>query len=297
MSEDLAAYFKECRSLVDAALEKMIPSPDAVPGRLHQAMRYSLMAPGKRIRPALCFAASLASGGGRQEVLPIACALEMIHTFSLIHDDLPAMDDDDLRRGLPTSHKKFDEATAILAGDALATQAFLILGKLKDLYNRNTNRILEIICDIAEATGSTGMVGGQALDMEAEGKKLDADSIRRLHRLKTGRLIAVSVTSGAKLVTDDIKVLSALESYGEAVGLAFQIADDILNVEGGEGMGKSVGSDAKHGKATYPSVLGLDQAREEAASLCKDAISALKNFGPEADSLRAIAKFIVERKN
>ena len=258
-------------------------------------MRYSLFAGGKRIRPILCLAASESCGGGRREVLPVACALEMIHTFSLIHDDLPSMDDDDLRRGVSTNHKVFGEAIAILAGDGLVTQAFVVLGKLKDSY-RDPKHVLEVITDIALATGSLGMVGGQVVDMISEGKKITIDELRRLHLLKTGRLISVSVTSGAKLVCEDAGRLNALERYGAAIGLAFQIADDILDIEGGEEIGKDIGSDVENDKATYPSLLGLEDAKLEAKKVCQEAIECLQNFGSEADALRAIAQYIVERK-
>lgn len=295
MSFNLNQYFKDCQTLVNKALERSLPSKDLCPSKLHEAMCYSLLSGGKRVRPILCIAASEACGGGRQEVLPVTCALEMIHAFSLIHDDLPAMDDDDLRRGKPTSHKVFGEAIAILAGDALLSQAFVLLGRLKDSHSE-PQRILEIIHDIAQATGSVGMVGGQVIDLESEGKKLDLKSLRHLHRLKTGRLITASVTSGAKMVTNNQTQFGLLENYGESVGLAFQIADDILDVEGGEELGKDIGSDADNKKATYPSVMGLEKAKKEAMVACEEALGALKNFGPEADPLRAIARFIVERK-
>lgn len=292
---DLSRYFDECRSLVDASLETLFSGKNFQPPRLYEAMRYSLFAGGKRIRPILCIAASEACGGGRREVLPVACALEMIHTFSLVHDDLPAMDDDDLRRGRPTNHKVYGDAMAILAGDALMIEAFVLLGKMKESY-RDPRRVLDVITDIADATGAKGMVGGQVLDLEGEGSKPSLDGVRELHRLKTGRLISVSVTSGGKMVTQDDFLLSGLTVYGDAVGLAFQIIDDILDVEGGEEWGKKKGSDARRGKATYPAVMEIDAARKEAATAVEEAISALVRFGPEADPLREIARFIVERK-
>lgn len=295
MSIDLQCYIAECQQLIEQALDDALPSKIVFPPKIHEAMRYSLFARGKKIRPILCLAGSEACGGGRREVLPVACALEMIHTFSLIHDDLPAMDNDNLRRGVPTSHKEFGEALAILAGDALLSQAFVLLGKLKDSHPEPI-RVLEIIQDIAEASGSLGMVGGQVLDIEAEGEKIDLKALRKLHQLKTGRLIAVSVTSGAKIVTKDIEKLAALERYGEAVGLAFQIADDILDIEGGSELGKDIGSDMENHKATYPSLLGLEEARKAAHTAKEEALGTLKDFGPEADPLREISAFIVERK-
>ncbi len=293
---DLESYFRDCQSLVNTALEGALPKKETYPQKIHEAMRYSLLAGGKRIRPILCMAASEACGGGRRIVTPIACALEMIHTFSLIHDDLPAMDDDDLRRGVPTNHKVFGEAVAILAGDGLVTEAFLLLGKAGMNMGRDAHSMLEIIHDIAQATGSIGMVGGQVLDIEAEGKKLDIAELKKLHSLKTGKLIAVSVTSGAKLATQDYSKIAAIEAYGNAVGLAFQIADDILDVEGGAELGKDIGSDAENNKSTYATLLGLEGAKNEAKKCVHEAITALHNFGPEADALRAIAQYIIERK-
>ena len=293
---DVASYFKDCQALVNQTLESTVPKKEVFPQKIHEAMRYSLFAGGKRIRPILCLAASEACGGGRREVLPVACALEMIHTFSLIHDDLPAMDNDSLRRGVPTNHTVYGDAIAILAGDALVTQAFLILGKMGSTYSK-PNRLLEVIHDIAKATGSLGMVGGQVLDLEAEGKKIDIEALRKLHELKTGRLITVSITSGAKMVAESDEKIARLERYGESIGLAFQIADDILDIEGGVEIGKDIGSDVENGKATYPALLGVDESKKMARVFREEALGALKNFGPEADPLRAIADFIVERKN
>lgn len=295
MNDILPSYFKDCATLIEGALEKSLPHDSHISARLHEAMRYSLLAPGKRIRPILCLAASEACGGGRNEVLPVACAIEMIHAFSLIHDDLPAMDDDSLRRGRPTNHKVYGEALAILAGDALVSQAFVILGRLRD-HHRDSSRVLEIIQDIAEATGSLGMVGGQALDVEAAGTKPSLESLKQLYRLKTGRLLTVAITSGAKMVTKNREQVAQLEAYGDSIGMAFQIADDILDVEGGDGLGKDLGSDAANNKSTFPVVVGATRAKEHAHQLCEDAIRLLNEFGPEADMLRAIARYIVERK-
>lgn len=294
-SFDVDSYFKDCQALVNQALENTIPKKEVFPKKIHEAMRYSLFAGGKRIRPILCLAASEACGGSRREVLPIACALEMIHTFSLIHDDLPAMDNDSLRRGVPTNHTVFGDAIAILAGDALVSQAFIILGKMGKSHS-NPGRILEIIHDIALATGSLGMVGGQVLDLEAEGEKINIEALQKLHKLKTGRLIAVSITSGAKMSANSDDKITRLERYGEAIGLAFQIADDILDIIGGTELGKDIGSDIENGKATYPALIGLDESKKMARTLCEEALGALQSFGPEADPLRAIADFIVERK-
>lgn len=295
MTFDLEHYFTECQTLVDEALDASLPKKELYPPKLHEAMRYSIFAGGKRIRPILCMAASEACGGGRREVTPVACALEMIHTFSLIHDDLPAMDNDNLRRGVPTNHKVFGEAVAILAGDALLAQAFLILGKLKDSL-RDPRRVLEIIYHISNATGSLGMVGGQVLDMEAQGNTIDLSALRKLHQMKTGRLIAASVVSGALMAGASEQQLAAIECYGEAAGLAFQIADDILDIEGGNNLGKDIGSDAANRKATYPSVMGMEGAKKAAHVTKEEALGSLHSFGPEADPLRMIAAFVVERE-
>ncbi len=302
---DLQAYFRDCQSLIESALENSLPKKEVYPPKIHEAMRYSLMAGGKRIRPILCLAGSEACGGGRRAVLPVACALEMIHTFSLIHDDLPAMDDDNLRRGLPTNHKVFGEAIAILAGDGLVAQAFVVLGQMGNTCD-NPQKLLEVIRDIALATGSVGMVGGQVVDMESagstthgstpQGKKIDLKTLQQLHRLKTGCLITASVVSGAKLATSSVEKIISLERYGESIGLAFQIADDILDIEGGAEIGKDIGSDVDNNKSTYPALLGLDGAKQAAQNCKNEALGALRDFGPEADPLRAIAEYIVDRK-
>lgn len=295
MNFDLKSYLNEQMDRVNRALATHLPPKTEFPPVLHDSMHYSLFAPGKRIRPILCLAGVQACGGNTDAAMPVACALEMIHAFSLIHDDLPAMDDDDLRRGVPTNHKVYGEAVAILSGDALIAQAFLVLGRLKD-SSFPANRVLEVIADIAWATGSAGMVGGQVVDMESEGKSLDVLKLKRLHQLKTGRLIAVSVLSGAKLATAESERLEAIKTYGEAIGLAFQIADDILDITGGPEIGKDVGSDMANHKSTYPSVMGIDAARVEARSLVDKALHALDGFGEEAEALRAIASYIIERK-
>lgn len=296
MSFNLKPYLSEKKDVVERALRDFLPSKGVFPDRLHESMHYSLFAGGKRIRPILCMAAAEACGGNDEVVMHIACALEMIHTFSLIHDDLPAMDDDSYRRGQQTNHKVFGEAIAILAGDALVTQAFLVLAQMSQ-GGGDPKKILEISKDIAEATGSLGMVGGQVVDLESENKKLDLESLRRLHLLKTERLITVSIVSGAKMVTDQQVKIAALEKYGKSIGLAFQVADDILDIEGGEDLGKDIGSDVEKNKATYPAVMGLQEAKGEASRLCEEALAALNGFGVEAEPLRAIARYIVERRN
>lgn len=283
------SYLTERRHLVNQALSRYLDFPSETPGRLKEAIQYSLEAGGKRIRPILAIAACEACDGSAEKVMPVACALEMIHTFSLIHDDLPAMDNDDLRRGRPTNHKIFGEGMAILAGDGLLAQAFWLLARQKI-----PNEVME---EIALGTGPGGMVGGQVLDLQAEGKELRPEDLEVVHRLKTGRLIAASVTSGARMANAAPEQLKALQKYGRAVGLAFQIADDILNVEGSPvKTGKQkTGSDHARRKATYPGRLGLEASKTEARRLADEAASSLKNFDQKADPLHGIAQYIIAR--
>ncbi|PLX81127.1 MAG: polyprenyl synthetase [Desulfuromonas sp.] len=292
---DLQEYLKQKTSLVDAELQKVLPSEETLPFSLHRAMRYSMFAGGKRIRPILVLAAAEAVGGDAAGAMPAACALEMIHTYSLIHDDLPAMDDDDFRRGRSTNHKVFGEATAILAGDALLTEAFILLSssQAKGLDASTVRRVISII---ARAAGSQGMVGGQVVDMESEGKAIDMATLQYIHTRKTGALLLASIQSGALLGGADEAQFDALTRYGEATGLAFQVADDILDIVGDQAeLGKDVGSDQARGKATYPALLGLAEARERAEELCELAITALAGFGREAEPLRQIAEYVVSR--
>lgn len=276
-----------------------MPVETDLPFSLHKAMRYSTFAGGKRIRPVLLLAACEASGGELSEALPAACAMEMIHTYSLIHDDLPAMDNDDFRRGNPTNHKVFGDAVAILAGDALLTQAFILLSSPFFASNTPHDRILAVIHEIASAAGSRGMVGGQVVDMESEGlKDLDLPTVQFIHTHKTGALIRASVKCGAILGGADERQISAMTRYGEAIGLAFQIADDILDIEGTTAeIGKDAGSDQARGKATYPAVIGLNESRKRAAELLEIAIDAISGFDEKADPLREIAKYILARKS
>lgn len=250
-------------------------------------MEYSLFAGGKRLRPALALGAAELVCGDDTSALPAACALEMIHTYSLIHDDLPSMDNDDLRRGKPTSHKVYGEAIAILAGDALLTLAFEAASDCADAV---------VMREIAKAAGAEGMVGGQVIDLESENLKLGVPELRNLHAKKTGALIRASVRVGAMTAGASAAQTEALTRYGEAIGLAFQIADDILDVVGDqEAIGKPVGSDASNNKSTYPAAVGLDGARKLAADAVADAVAALEVFGPEADTFRALARYIIER--
>lgn len=296
---DLKSYLKEQCTLVDAALDRFLPQETALPHSLHKAMRYSVFAGGKRVRPILMLAACQAVGGDPECVIPAACAMEMIHTYSLIHDDLPAMDDDDFRRGNPTNHKVFGEAIAILAGDALLTEAFKLVSDPRSAAGCEPAARLAVIHEIAGCAGSCGMVGGQVVDMESEGKSdLDLPTVQYIHTHKTGALIKASVVAGALLGGADEQKLAAITRYGEAAGLAFQIADDILDIEGTtEEIGKDAGSDEARGKATYPAVMGLAAAKVEAQAMMDEAMRALEIFGAEADPLREIAAYIVKRKN
>lgn len=290
----IETYLATYKELVEKSLLDYLKD-EKVPARLREAMDYSLRAGGKRLRPILVLAGAEAVGGKPADVMDVACALEMIHTFSLIHDDLPAMDNDDLRRGKPTNHKVFGEAAAILAGDALLAEAFYLLSKNSE--KRDPRLVLEVISDIAFATGARGMTGGQQIDMESMGKKLGEGDLTTLHRLKTGRLITVSVTSGAKYCGAPKEKIEALANYGQSIGLAFQIADDILDIEGDqEEIGKDVGSDVENDKATYPSVIGLERSKKKARDLIDEAVSSLCVFDAGADPLREIAKYIIERK-
>ena len=296
---DLKHYLKERCQLVDSALEKYLPNENELPSVLHKAMRYSVFAGGKRVRPILLLAACEAVGGDINNALPAACAMEMIHTYSLVHDDLPAMDNDDFRRGRPTSHKVFGEATAILAGDALLTEAFILLSNREAADSVEPGKLLQVIGEIGRCAGSRGMIGGQVVDMESEGKpEIDFATVQYIHTRKTGALIKASIRAGALLGGADQASEKALVKYGEAVGLAFQIADDILDIEGTtEEIGKDAGSDQERGKATYPSIIGLTESKRRAAELVDVALEALAGFDDKADPLREIAAYIVKRKS
>jgi geranylgeranyl diphosphate synthase type II len=296
---DLKKYLKERCRLVDEALEQFLPPADELPDSLHKSMRYSVFAGGKRVRPILLLAACEAVGGEIGPAMPAACAMEMIHTYSLIHDDLPAMDNDDFRRGNPTNHKVFGEAIAILAGDALLTEAFILLSDPGHWGKTGSTRLLPVIHEIARSAGSHGMVGGQVVDMESEGKRdVDLAIVQYIHTHKTGALLKASVKAGALLGGADDACLAAMTRYGEAVGLAFQIADDILDIEGTtEEIGKDAGSDEARGKATYPAVMGIAEAKRRAGELVGMALDALSGFDEKADPLREIARYIVYRKS
>lgn len=298
MSENwqLDPYLKERIQLVDSALDRYLPGAETLPAVLHDAMRYSIFAGGKRIRPILMLAACEAVGGELENVLPAACAIEMIHTYSLIHDDLPAMDDDDLRRGNPTNHKVYGEATAILAGDGLLTEAFILLSNRSACGDIPAETYLEVIHILAKSAGSRGMVGGQVVDMEMEEKPIDLPTLEYIHTHKTGALILAAIEIGALLGGATAEQRQALCRYGEAAGLAFQVADDILDIVADQSqLGKDVGSDQQRGKATYPALLGLTGARQHASELRERAFSSLDLFGDSARSLREVASYIVDR--
>ncbi len=296
---DLQQYIKDRCHLIDRELDRVMPPAEELPFSLHRSMRYSTFAGGKRIRPILLMAACEAVEGDLSRALPAAAAMEMIHTYSLVHDDLPAMDNDDFRRGNPTNHKVFGEAVAILAGDALLTQAFILLSSPGVTGLVPPATILQVVHEIACCAGSRGMVGGQVVDMESEGKHdIDLPTVQYIHVHKTGALIKASVKSGALLGGADERQLAALVRYGEAIGLAFQIADDILDIEGTtEELGKDAGSDQARGKATYPAVVGIAEARRRAAELLDMAIESLAGFDHRADPLREIARYVVARKS
>lgn len=294
---DLKVYLNEKRVLVDEALKGFLPESEEFSADVVKAMRYSLFAGGKRLRPILCIAGAEAVGGDGRSVLPVACAFEMIHTYSLIHDDLPVMDNDDMRRGKPTNHKVFGEAVALLAGDGLLTKAFHLMTVSGSESDPAPGALLQVIGLIATAAGYDGMVGGQVVDIQSEGKEVDSSVVKFIHTRKTGALIAASVRSGAILCGAEEHHLKALTSYGEDIGLAFQIADDVLNVEGSSReMGKSVGSDADQGKITYPAVFGLEESKKIQRALVDRAMESLKSLEDRAEPLRHIARYIIERK-
>ncbi|MGB9802656.1 polyprenyl synthetase family protein [Desulfofundulus sp.] len=293
---DFLTELKARADLVDRALDELLPSEDTYPPLIHQAMRYSLFAGGKRLRPVLALAAAETVGGDPVRVLPAACALELIHTYSLIHDDLPAMDNDDFRRGKPTCHRVYGEAVAILAGDALLTHAFALLAK--NAHNRlvPAERVVRVIEEVAEAAGTLGLIGGQVVDTLSADCTVDTATLEYIHRHKTGALYRVAVRAGAILAGARETELEALTVYAENLGLAFQIQDDILDVEGDPTrLGKPVGSDERNKKATYPALFGLDLARARAREVVEVALNALELFDERADFLRELVRFVIVR--
>lgn len=293
----LEAYLKARKEIVDKALDRFLPGEGTFPPVLFQSIRYSVFAGGKRIRPILCIAAAEAVGGILEVALPAGCALELIHTYSLIHDDLPAMDDDEYRRGKLTNHRVFGEDIAILAGDALLTEAFHLLSGKEMKERVPAERILAVIQEISEAAGCFGMVGGQVLDVEAEGKSVDITALNEIHSRKTAAMIRASVRGGAILAGADEERFQALSEYGSSLGLAFQIADDILDVEGDRDLlGKETGADVARRKATFPALVGLEASKTKARDLAERALFAIASLDGKADPLRWIAAFVVERK-
>jgi geranylgeranyl diphosphate synthase type II len=301
VSFDLEGYLVERRAAVDAALERHLPPADAMPPIVHEAMRYSVFAGGKRLRPILVLAGAEVAGGRRADALPTACAFELIHTYSLIHDDLPAMDDDDYRRGRPTSHKAFGEAVAILAGDALLTHAFGLVAASFGGAATGTGPPLaalpRILAEIVAGAGTVGMIGGQVVDVQSEGKRVEPETLEYIHTRKTGALIRAALRVGGLLAGAPDPALSALTVYGERLGLAFQIVDDILDVEGSLAtLGKTAGSDRRRQKITYPDYHGLEASKTRATTLIAEAQQALRPLGPAAAPLSALADFVLHRK-
>ena len=290
---ELKEYVRTRRAAVDRALEGLLPAAIVRPVTIHKAMRYSLFAGGKRLRPILCLAAAETCGGKTTTALPLACALECIHTYSLVHDDLPSMDNDDFRRGRPTCHKAFGEGIAVLAGDALLTIAFEIASKAEPTRRYPLRAIFH---ELATGAGSRKLIGGQVADLEGEGQPITRAQLRYIHENKTAALLTTSVRLGAMSANASASDLSAISKFGRALGLAFQVIDDILDVtQTSAKLGKSAGKDVAAQKATYPAVLGLEKSRAEAKRLTNQAHAALGVFGKKADTLRALANYLLER--
>jgi geranylgeranyl diphosphate synthase type II len=294
MSMDLKKYLPARQRTIDRALDRYLPKENIKPATIHKAMRYSLFAGGKRLRPILCLAAAEACGGKIDNALPLACALECIHTYSLVHDDLPSMDNDDFRRGRATCHKVFGNGIAVLAGDALLTVAFEIVSRAKPTSRYKMSILLR---EIATAAGSQKLIAGQVADLEAEGKKASRVQLRYIHENKTAAILTTSVRLGAMSANANTKKLAAITKFGRALGLAFQIIDDILDVtQTSEKLGKSAGKDVAAKKATYPAVIGLEKSRAEAKRLTRQAHDALSIFGAKAADLHALANYLLERE-
>jgi len=294
----LEAYLSARRGLIDSALNKYMTPEDTYPPDIFKAVRYSLFAGGKRLRPILCLASAEAVGGDIESVMPVACALELIHTYSLIHDDLPAIDNDDYRRGMPTSHKVFGEGLAVLAGDALLTAAFHLLSRQDLMGGLDPGKLLTVINEIADAAGYSGMIGGQVVDMQSEGQVPDYETLHYIHSRKTGVMILAAVKSGARLAGATEEEIDALSEYGRNIGLAFQIADDMLNVDGDPIlMGKATGSDVTRGKMTFPALIGVVESYNKARELMDMALAGIAHFDHKADPLRLIASYVLERRS
>jgi geranylgeranyl diphosphate synthase type II len=293
---DFLAELKERAKIVESALEQFLPPAETYPPLIYEAMRYSVFAGGKRLRPVLALAAAEAAGGSADCVLPVACAIELIHTYSLIHDDLPAMDNDDFRRGKPTSHRVYGEAIAILAGDALLTLAFEIMTRSLAEGSVSPPAVLRVVSEIAQAAGPAGLIGGQVMDLLFSDRETDENTLLYIHRSKTGALYRAAVRSGGILAGASDEMLRSLTLYAEHLGLAFQIQDDILDEEGDqEKLGKPVGSDARNKKATFPALFGMEKAKKRAVREAEMAVQALEKFDRRADFLRRLALFVVTR--
>ncbi len=290
----LKAYLADRAALVDAAMDAYLPEAKERPSTIHEAMRYAIFAGGKRLRPVLCLAAAEACGGETADALAPACAVELMHTYSLVHDDLPAMDDDDLRRGRPTCHKVYGEGMAVLCGDALLTETFLVLSQAPVTQRYGTR---DYITELAETGGSRKLIGGQVMDLEGEGKRLTKRELIRIHEAKTAALLTASLRLGAMTANATPAKLGALTNFGYNLGLAFQVIDDILDVtQSTEVLGKTAGKDQAVDKATYPAIIGLDASRKEAAKLTKAAMDALKPLGKKAKRLEEIAAYLLKRE-
>jgi len=291
---NLGTYLKTTATEVDRALDRFLPKARTAPATIHQAMRYSVFAGGKRLRPIFCLAAAEACGGDPANALPPACAVELMHTYSLVHDDLPAMDDDDLRRGRPTCHKVYGEGIAVLCGDALLTEAFLVLAQTPPTARYSTR---DHVSELALTGGSRHLIGGQVMDLEGEGKSLTKAQLVKIHRAKTAALLTASLRLGAMTANAAPARLDALTAFGQALGLAFQVIDDILDVtQTTEILGKTAGKDQAVEKSTYPAILGLDASRREAARLTRAAMAALDPFKGKAARLREIADHLLRRE-
>jgi len=296
--EGFIAQLDQWRARMEDALSRRLPPPGRLPQRLHEAMRYSVLGGGKRVRPILLLATARALGLAEEQVEAAACALELVHVYSLVHDDLPAMDDDDLRRGRPTCHKAFDEATALLVGDALQSLAFELLARDPALPDAPAVRV-RLVGLLAEAIGSLGMAGGQAIDLESEGRSLSIEQVEQLHSLKTGALIRASVMMGAACVPAlDARLERALAGFAAPIGLAFQIQDDLLDeLSDTATLGKVAGADRERGKSTHPAILGIAGSQERVRTLSEAALKSLEPLGAKADALRAVADWLLARRN
>ncbi len=292
---NLKQYWNDRQTKFEKTLDKALPKKNVRPATIHDAMRYSLFAGGKRLRPILCLASAEAVGGPVQNAFPLACAVECIHTYSLIHDDLPCMDDDDLRRGKPTSHKVYGEGLAVLAGDGLLTIAFELVARCPGWPRY---KVADLVKELSQSSGSQGLIGGQVVDLESEGKKISIEDLRYIHQNKTSALITSSIRLGAMSGNATSAQLKTLTLFGKSLGLAFQVIDDILDItQTSAELGKSAGKDLKVQKATYPSLLGMEGAQKEAARLTKQALNALKPLGKKGERLREIAEYMLARKN